>query len=105
MVNESFYTICPRSLVHDSPGVEWLVSLYGECREMKHYPYPGGPAKQTAFLIDVLGFLDSQVQKFQNKEQERHQKQMKTDADKARSANPSRGVKPIGRANPKASFR
>lgn len=69
-LNNQIYRRCPRAIYLESVEARYLVNLYFDCREMKIYPAPGGPAEQTSFTIELFEFLNNIVAETQRKAQE-----------------------------------
>lgn len=57
-LNDEMYTRCPRAIQLDSLDARHIVNLYFQCKDFYTLPYAGGPAEQTAFLMDAFAYLD-----------------------------------------------
>lgn len=73
MLNGRLYGACPRSILNDNQEEQFLVELYFECKEMKHFPAPGSLADQTAFVYEYFRFLDSIVGAHWDRESQRRE--------------------------------
>lgn len=57
-LNGSLYSRCPRAIYLESIESRAVVRLYLECRKTNTYPSPGSALQQTAYAMDVFGYLD-----------------------------------------------
>lgn len=82
LLNGAVYKRCPKGLWLAARAERELVHLYIECREMKVWPDQGTMMDQTAFTVELFGFLDPLMSEWRHKKQVDHEAAMKAAAAK-----------------------
>lgn len=57
-LNNIIYERCPRATQLEAFDARYAVNLYFHCKEFHIFPFGGGPAMQTEYLMQVFEYIE-----------------------------------------------
>ena len=87
IVNGQKYDKCPRSLTFNLHIESYMASMYFECRENNRLPFGQSMLENTAYCKELFDFLDSIVNQYRAKEEEKQKALIDKEVGKSKGGN------------------